>query len=574
MLKRTKGITKFGAVLVLLAMVCSVIPAQAAYSPSVDVWDGSVNENWLAENVDKNGNPITDDSQTRNATLHIRSAADFIAFRNKVVSGTTQISWGGGKYYPLYLSTVILDCDIDLKGLNLKYGVGGWSTGDQFAGIFDGNGHIIKNLSINPNLPDAALVQPAPNPNISAASYETDGTLTGEDSPYMIGLFPYLKGYNQTQSYPSVINLNLEDVEITLPDKFLTSQTQHYVGALCGWFYNGAQIAGCSVKNVTYKGGPSNYTEDVSGKYYNIGGMVGMSQNGTANSIINCYVDGVDFTQLDLPVAKTWTYLSGLFNNSGPTKLQNVYTANVVYDEDKIRNFDSFCYPIGDHAQVISVTRDNEENATNYAFYAETPKRIEGGEEVEVTLNGDYTVGTLTSDAIWRTSYGGSLHMLDMSTFDGSYAKLPSERMVLGRRGSFATEDGSTVTSLSQAGGAGVKATFETLNTTGETQTVNIILAKYQGTELKGVVVDTVSVLPNSFNNERPGNLQWGRRIYNVAKDANNNYTVFTNGGNTTANTTKVTSSLISTEGCDSVRAFMWNSTSDLKILSDFAEIK
>ena len=223
MLKR-KSITKLGAITVLLTMACSVIPAQAAYTPSVSVWDGSVNTNWLADQG------ITADSQLLNRglkldngqlykqdspTIKINSAADFIAFRNDVCEGmdaSATTAWG--QLNKPYLSaTVELMCDIDLNGLNLKYGIGGMHDYAAFVGRFDGNGHTIKNLKINPNEPDAAAVQPGPNARCGDTS--SNWVVDHSTSPEAVGLFPYSK-FIGDQDGSSIINLHLENVDGSL----------------------------------------------------------------------------------------------------------------------------------------------------------------------------------------------------------------------------------------------------------------------------------------------------------------------------------------------------------------------
>ena len=569
MLKTKKLFRKMGALIIATVVLIGVMPVKAAYIPNVSVWDGSVNTSWFSDELTRLGIAETDIGW--DTVFYINSAADFIAFRNKVVSGTTQQAWGGGPYYPFYKSRVRLNCDIDLAGLNLKYGIGGWSKGDQFCGIFDGQGHIIKNVSINPNLPDAALVQPTANPNINTRSYATNGTLTGESSPYMMGLFPFCQYINASsgKTCPSITNVNIEDEEITLPDTVLTSETAQYVGGLVGWAYNGIHIAGCTVKNVTFKGGPSNYTAGVSGVRYFMGGLAGTLQGASPNAVYDCYTDGVDFTQLDLPVGKNWCFMSGLFTYQNQSVLNNLYTANVTYDADNTVYFDSFVYPYGGSASVTSKDRDGN-TASNACLYAEEPKRITAGNNVAVTLNDTYTVETLTPNVAWNTTYGGTHHMIDMSAFDGGYARTPAEMFIAGKNGSFMTEGGTTVTSIAQAGGANVKATFDTLNTTTANQTVNVILAKYQGTELKGVVVDTVTVKANDYNDETIGGIQWGKGVIRVNKDSSNKYTVYTQGN---VKTTAESTSSISTTGCDSIRAFLWNSTEDMEAFANYIEL-
>ena len=577
MLKR-KSITKLGAITVLLTMACSVIPAQAAYTPSVSVWDGSVNTNWLADQG------ITADSQLLNRglkldngqlykqdspTIKINSAADFIAFRNDVCEGmdaSATTAWG--QLNKPYLSaTVELMCDIDLNGLNLKYGIGGMHDYAAFFGRFDGNGHTIKNLKINPNEPDAAAVQPGPNARCGDTS--SNWVVDHSTSPEAVGLFPYSK-FIGDQDGSSIINLHLENVEITLPDT-LPNETLFYAGSLAGRLYNGVQVASCSAKNVKFVGGPTEVVGggSLSAKYLRLGGLIGVSQGG--GFISNVYVNGVDYTALTTEASKSWTYLAGLCDFTGDFKLQNAYTANVTFDTGKANNVDTFCYQeSGTLIPSNEVKGDYTAYGNKFAyFYSDNWQRYTAGEAVEnPTYNNDITVKALTNDldtaTDWMTSQGGNIHMINMHDYTGEYPKTASERGVWGRNCKFYA-NGSEVTTLAAAQSSGdeVSVSFDTLNTTTESQTIHIILAKYQDTRLVDVDYETVAVPVNGMIDFMSSYRKFGRAVKNIKKDGNSEWTIPTSDG---TNATQATSTItIDPSGCTDI---MWSDVSDLLALS------
>ncbi len=177
------------------------------------IYDGHSYPRLAWENV--KGSPITTDypaatypgSGTGVDPYVLSTPADFISMGQRVPD------WDG--YY-------ILSGDVDLSGLVYIPPV-------KFSGIFDGNGYVISNLSI-------------------------DGDMAG--TQYYLGLFGIL--------YGRVDNLGLENVDVS---------GFNYVGGLAGRNYG--TISGC------YSSG------DVLGQYY-CGGLVGENMAG----ITNCYSVG------------------------------------------------------------------------------------------------------------------------------------------------------------------------------------------------------------------------------------------------------------------------------------------
>jgi hypothetical protein len=185
-------------------------------------------------------------SGTASDPYRIASAADL-----QIVSSTPV----------LWYSQFILTADIDLSGQIFTTAIFAPDTdsatsgfqGMAFTGTFDGNGHTIKNFSIN-----------------------------GDD---YLGLFGYVSSSGQ------ITNLCVENINIT---------GRNYIGGLVGYQYAGV-LSGCyvngTVSGTTYVGGLAGYNSafinncyslaDVSGSS-NIGGLLGYNNR----YITNCYSAG------------------------------------------------------------------------------------------------------------------------------------------------------------------------------------------------------------------------------------------------------------------------------------------
>ena len=130
----------------------------------------------------------------------------------------------------------IMTADIDLSSETFTRALIAWDTdtdsnynGTAFTGTFNGDGHVISNLTVN--------------------------------GAYYCGLFGYIA------SGGIVSNLGLENASITGTEKF--------IGGLCGWNYEGS-ITSCYT------------TGSVIGRY-SVGGICGYNDSG---SIITCYSTG------------------------------------------------------------------------------------------------------------------------------------------------------------------------------------------------------------------------------------------------------------------------------------------
>ena len=464
---------KLSAALCALCMFAAVVTVMAETKTemvngakrSFDVWDGhSVTENWGAE-------------YSRGGTLEINSAADFIAFRNRCCEEGLNENWGGAKFKtPLYQVTVTLNCDIDLGNYNLKFGCGGTDKLNSFTGKFNGNGHIIKNIKINPNERDSADVQPALNTFMN----DTTENSAVSQTKY-VGLFPYLQGMDTNNGYPSIVNLHLENVEINIPKDM--SQNEVSAGAMVGYMYNTSYIASSSVKNVSFVGGPNeeSYTP---GKRMFLGGMVGQVHTGYIGT---SYVKGVDFTKLNDGKETSWSYKSGMANNGNSLTFFDVYSAGVKYNDDSTTYYDSLFYPVGSAAFTAAYNAGGANAEIPYRKNVDTIIT-----DIELCKNGNISckVNNLkTGEKIFHGGSGNSVYnyyMIPCDEFGIDYPMCASEKVLMGKNGRLIETDGI------------ITAQFDVLNSTGDTQNVDIILAGYKNGELKDIKTEKIAVSSNN----------------------------------------------------------------------------
>lgn len=180
----------------------------------------------------------------------------------------------------------VMTADVDLKNITLTPIGTSWET--AFAGVFDGNNHIIRNVIIN-------------NPTVS-----------------YIGLFGYIRSGGQ------VHKLGVEDVNIKGHD---------YVGGLVG-YNNGGSISNCySTGTISsdsaFVGGLAGRSVgdgNISGCYAagaitgneGVGGLIGHND---MNSIIACYAEGM---------VNGSNYVGGLVGNNYYGYISDCYSRSAV----------------------------------------------------------------------------------------------------------------------------------------------------------------------------------------------------------------------------------------------------
>ncbi|MBO5336580.1 MAG: CotH kinase family protein [Lachnospiraceae bacterium] len=163
-------------------------------------------------------------TEDRNDILYISSPEDLENFSKSVNEGNT--------YQDVH---VVLTCDIDMSKVANFTPIGQWGQGNYFCGVFNGNGHVIRNLTIVPE--------------------ESEGTEIIEN----LGLFGTLGGI--------VCNLTIENCYVR--------------GNACGAFCCIAAdegisaILNCEVKNSEIN---AEFTSIIGGQYFGI--------------VENCVIDG------------------------------------------------------------------------------------------------------------------------------------------------------------------------------------------------------------------------------------------------------------------------------------------
>ena len=165
----------------------------------------------------------------------ITTVAHMQELATNVNSGTN--SYNGMNYYGKYFR---LDADLDFSGATSYWGIGSQdaieSTGFQeFAGFFDGNGHVVRNLNIISSYSYRALFNV-----ISAAAVVKNLTLASSSitgQHYVGGIVGYMNG-NVSYTDRGVRNCIVAD------DVFVSGQG--YVGGIVGGTSGNSDVIDCA----------------------------------------------------------------------------------------------------------------------------------------------------------------------------------------------------------------------------------------------------------------------------------------------------------------------------------------
>ncbi|MCK5270522.1 MAG: hypothetical protein KAJ46_07045 [Sedimentisphaerales bacterium] len=187
------------------------------------------------------GGDLPGDGLSESTAYLIEDLTDFDVFANQANAITY---WASGVY-------TTLACDVDLAGRSYTIAVIAPDTstdsdfqGVPFEGIFDGDGYVIRNLTID---------------------------TVGADNGYL-GLFGEISG-----SGAEIKNLGIENINIT------GGADSHHLGGLCGkngdWGNPGGTIINCYADGSVTGGVNSDY----------FGGLCGENYRAT---ITNCYTAG------------------------------------------------------------------------------------------------------------------------------------------------------------------------------------------------------------------------------------------------------------------------------------------
>ena len=207
---------------ILLAIGCWLLVATAGWAQSTPApWDGSISSSLQVE-----GN-----------TIYIYTPADLAAIHDK----WEDFPEDGHHGYEGYTIKLMNDLDMNgQNGHNFQPLTIGWTSGHRFGGVFDGQGHTIKNLWI-------------------------DGKEDGR------ALFGWICGGD-------ILNLKLENPIVRAGD----DDGNGYVGVLCGKMENHSEISHCAVIGGRVEGW--NWNDDDC-----IGAICGWADNDKSR-INNCYV--------------------------------------------------------------------------------------------------------------------------------------------------------------------------------------------------------------------------------------------------------------------------------------------
>ena len=252
-----------------------------------EIWDGTADISWYAENPD--------------ATEYTISTAEDLAALAAIVNGTvvspvtTFATNSNNTIQDSFKGvTFILESDIDLQNIPWT-SIGNWDN--TFEGTFDGNGHVISNLYINePTVEGVGLFGVAQNStiknvrihNVDVVGYSMVGSVVG--SPYvgctisnchvtgsvsLIADWAYVGGI-ASYGYVDIDNCSV----IASGTGIITSNTRNAVGGIMAWLLeNGNSITNCEVKNLNLTG------------WTNVGSIAGFVHYN--NEISNCKAENI-----------------------------------------------------------------------------------------------------------------------------------------------------------------------------------------------------------------------------------------------------------------------------------------
>jgi hypothetical protein len=281
-----------------------------------------------------------------------------------------------------YSKAFILVNDINLAGLTFNTAVIAPDTvsfpvsvfdGTPFAGVFDGSGHSILNLTIN-----------------------VEGTYKD-----------YLGLFGRIDAGGIVKNLGIKDVTIIAGENWIFEGGSHFVGRLCGYIYDG-NISNCF--------STGKVTGDIS---KNGGGLCGYSEQ---SNISDCYSTGQ---------VTGGRQIGGLCGDSNYSNISNCYSTGTVSGVDNIgglvgKNQGSIsnCYSMGavsDGSDVGGLVGDNYGTISNcYSIGA-----VGGSSGYHVGGLVGYSPGGTTNNSFWDVNTSG------WSTSDGGTGKTTAQMKTL-----------------------------------------------------------------------------------------------------------------------------------------------
>lgn len=245
---------------ILLAVGCWLLGATAGLAQSdPGPWDGSISST------------LTVDGNTK--TIYIYTPADLAAIHDK----WSDFPEDGHHGYEGYTIKLMNDLDMNgQNGRNFQPLTIGWTDSHRFGGVFDGQGHTIKNLWIDGEEDGRALFGWICGGDILNLKLENPIVRAGDDdgNGYVGALCGKMENHSVI-SHCAVIGGRVEGWNWNDDD---------CIGAICGWADNDkSQIDHCYVVNTEVCG------------HKQVGGIIGKIENNDDDDnvpVSNCYFAG------------------------------------------------------------------------------------------------------------------------------------------------------------------------------------------------------------------------------------------------------------------------------------------
>ena len=339
------------------------------------------NTYFKADQAEKNsGHPILSWEEifngrgTETAPYLLSTAANLIALSSLTNSSATILTYCD-KYYQL-------TNDIDMSGVanfkpicysaNSSYQPVSGNSLSRFHGTFDGNGHIIKNVTID--LTDTS-------------------TFTG--SNYMTaGIFGVLGHIDASLKTGAIIkNLGVENMTVTAAD-----YTNVNIGGIAGNVQNFPTIQDSYVRGMTVNG---TTTKEVF-----CGGIVGQIGSGEASTYKNCYATGLSFSLTNT------NSLGGMYGKSSSNK-KSINTTSCYTNYSKFGGSGGSGNTTSNIYDATSIGAATPANLGTEYFKTDPYNKNDGRplliweKDIDATLTFTESTGTLTASAS-ITNYIGS----------------------------------------------------------------------------------------------------------------------------------------------------------------------
>ncbi len=328
--------------------------------------------------------------------VKINTVDDLKAFRDAVNSGTT----------PYAGKIVRLMADLDLSSEANWTPIGNLVSypGQAFKGTFDGNGHIISNLTVNDNTPNYAVAALFGSIAEGSIVNLTVKDVNVTSTHYAAGIVAY------TSNTPSIINCHVVGGTITSTPELVDGSYDNgdKAGGIMGYCTAGTIIKDCTVEGVTITA------------YRDLAGICGYA-NG---SVTDCTVKDVTVVQdntnayKDTDQASTAREVVGRSDNPAAANAAN--TANTK-----------------ENVTVKTVAPVAKIGTTQYGTLQAAIDAAQAGDVVELLKDFDLTTVTTTPSDKYNVNINKSI------TIDGKGYKVTSST---GKRALALTGEGNNIT--------------------------------------------------------------------------------------------------------------------------------